>query len=375
MIVFDAKQVIFIGLLALTATAVLAITLDRRYFRDPLLAGAHIDVADLRRALESAPFGVALLDSHHQCLYANAYAGRLLKLEPSWGELPATPWRDQFLQDLAAAGQNGESHTHYRIMTLPSEEVLSWWICALSGIKWVCLTDLTHQHHLEKASTLFINNVSHELRTPLTAILAHLEVIQMTNLPEPVRQTSLSFIHQETQRIARLVQGMLELSRLEITSGADLRPIDLLLVAEAAIAEVILEAEARGILVSLESDTPLPRILGDPDRLKQVFLNLLDNAVKYCRPGDKIEVRLQKQPAGVSSMIQDSGPGVAPEHLPHITQRLYRGRTDVEGSGLGLTIAEEILRVHQSCLEITSQHVGEQTGTTVRFLLHAAHAN
>lgn len=373
MIVFDAKQVIFIGLLALTATALLAITLDRRYFQDPLLASAHIDVVELRRALESAPFGVVLLDAKYHCLYANAYAGRLLKLELSRGQLPATPWRDQFLQDVAAAGQNGKSQTHYRIMALPSEEVLSWWICVLSSIKLVCLTDLTHQHHLEKTSTVFINNLSHELRTPLTAILAHLEVMRMSDLPEPVRQNSLSFIHQETQRIARLVQGLLELSRLEITSRADLRPIDLLLVAEAATAEVILEAEARGIMVSLESDTPLPRILGDPDWLKQVFLNLLDNAVKYCRPGDKIEVRLQKQLQGVSSIIHDSGPGIAPEHLPHITRRLYRARTDVVGSGLGLTIAEEILRVHQSSLEITSQYVGEQTGTEVRFILHTAH--
>jgi two-component system phosphate regulon sensor histidine kinase PhoR len=372
MIVFDLKQVILGGLLILAGTALLAIVLDRRHTSDPLSARTRMDGTELRRALEAAPLGVVLLDGRQQCLYANAYAGRLLKVEPNSVELPATPWRDQFLQDVAAAGRDAMSGTQHRIFTSPGGEVLSWWICTLANGAWAWLSDLTRQSHLEKSSAIFLGSLSHELKTPLAAILAHAELLSTADLPEPVRQTSLSFIHQETQRIIRLAQGLLELSRLETTPQFDLRPVDLLLVAEAAVAEVILQAEAQGIPLSLEADPALPRVLGDPDRLKQVFLNLLDNAVKYCRTGDQVQVRLQKQPGGVFSIVQDSGPGIPPEHLPQVTQRLYRARTDVAGSGLGLNITEEILRIHQSGLEIISEHGGGRTGTTVRFLLPAA---
>ena len=98
---------------------------------------------------------------------------------------------------------------------------------------------------------------------------------------------------------------------------------------------------------------------------------MLDNGVKYGRPHDKIVVNLQKQPGAVSVVIQDSGPGIPAEHLPHIGKRLYRARADVAGSGLGLALAGEILRRHQSELIIESNTEGEETGTAVRFTLPA----
>jgi two-component system phosphate regulon sensor histidine kinase PhoR len=257
------------------------------------------------------------------------------------------------------------------VLTLPTEQSLNWWVCPLPRYNVVYLTDLTTTYKMEKTSQVFLGSLSHELRTPLMAILAHLEVLRTPEIPAAVHQNSLATIHQETTRIARLVQDLLEISRLEVTPELNLKPTDVLLVAEGAMAEVILTAEARGIGMTLEAEAALPRVAGDPDRLKQVFLNVLDNAVKYSRAGDKVEVFLKHHAGGMCAVIRDTGPGIPPEHLPLVTRRLYRGRTDVPGSGLGLALAEEILRRHHSRLEIRSEASGAQTGTTVQFVLPA----
>jgi two-component system, OmpR family, phosphate regulon sensor histidine kinase PhoR len=372
MMALDLKLLLFLALLALLATALAAILLDRRRFRDPLMLRAGIHPADLRTALEAAPFGLLLLDQRPETVYANAQARRLLEIASAFDPLPSTLWRAELIRDVSTAQQTTPPQTHYRVLSLTAEQTLSWWLCPLPHYTLVYLADLTTTYKMEKAARVFLGNLSHELRTPLMAILAHLEVLRTPDMPEVVRQSSLVTLHQETTRIVRLVQDLLELSRLEATPELNLKPVDLLLVAESAMAEVILTAETRGIGMTLGAEAALPRVVGDPDRLQQVFLNILDNAVKYSRTGDKVEVSLTPGPTGLCVTIHDTGPGIEPEHLPLVTGRLYRGRTDVPGSGLGLALAEEILRRHGSHLEIESQATGLETGTTVRFLLPVA---
>ena len=102
----------------------------------------------------------------------------------------------------------------------------------------------------------------------------------------------------------------------------------------------------------------------------QVFLNPLDNVCKYSRPGDRVEVTLRRGREGIACAVYDTGPGIPAEHLPHITRRFYRAdRRGMEGSGLGLALVKEILRRHQSRLEIESRAGGEETGTCARFIL------
>ncbi len=120
----------------------------------------------------------------------------------------------------------------------------------------------------------------------------------------------------------------------------------------------------------MQAQTPLPLVVGQEDRLLQVFLNLLDNAVKYSRPGDRAVVSLAQTEGGVECVVRDTGPGIPAEHVPHVTRRFYRAAPQkIEGSGLGLALVEEILRRHQSHLEIESHTEGEETGTRVRFVL------
>jgi two-component system phosphate regulon sensor histidine kinase PhoR len=163
---------------------------------------------------------------------------------------------------------------------------------------------------------------------------------------------------------------MLELGRLETATEIERRAVNLLALVEQAVACTAPQAEERKITISLQADAPLSPVVGDADRLMQVFLNLLDNAVKYSRPGDRTFVSLRQVEQGVECSVRDSGPGIPAEHLPHVTRRFYRAAPQaVEGSGLGLALVEEILRRHDSRLEIESRTEGEDTGTCVRFVL------
>jgi len=227
---------------------------------------------------------------------------------------------------------------------------------------------------VEQAAGFLLIYLSHDLRRPLATLLTHLEVLRLPHIPDETRQQSIHLMQVEARRMARLVHDMLELGRLETSAELERRPVDLLAVVEAALAQVRPQAEAQQMTLSLQADMPLPLVVGDADRLKQVFLNLLDNAVKYSRPGDRVIVSLQPTPAGdgVACAVCDTGPGIPAEHLPHVTRRFYRAVPDeIEGSGLGLAVVAEILRRHQSRLDIESRSEGAETGTCARFVLPA----
>jgi two-component system phosphate regulon sensor histidine kinase PhoR len=212
------------------------------------------------------------------------------------------------------------------------------------------------------------SNLSHET-TPLTAIFSHVEVLRLTELPPTAYQNSVNAIYQATRHINRLTQDLLELSRLEVTTDAEQVLVDMTLLAEEAISGLIPTAEEKQIQISLDADPNLPQILGNPDWLRRVFINLLDNSIKYGRSEDQVNIKLEKCRDGLLVTVKDTGPGISPKHLPHVTQRLYRGNTDIPGSGIGLALVEEILNRHHSRLEIESQSMDGQTGTTVRFTL------
>lgn len=364
MIAIDLQWALYLLLLGLAAAALVAVTLDRRRFRHPLLVRSGAGDAEMGRLLDAAPFGLMLLDLNDQCRYANESAGRLLSWPQRWGALPDAAWREDLLADHSLARE--EERPHYRVLHLPDGRSLSWWLCPLPQMTLLVLADHSRQARLERASRAFLGTLSHELRTPLTAILAHMAVVQGEDVAPPVREQSLAVVQQEAQRLARLVQDLLQLGRLEMSEDIERRPLDLVLVAEAALAEVILAAEKRDISLSLEAETPLPRVLGDADSLQRAFLNLLDNSIKYGRAGDTVVVRLSPEAGGVRVTVSDSGPGIPAQHLPHVSERLYRGRTDVAGSGLGLAVVSEILRQHEAALHLAN---GEEGGVVAAFTL------
>lgn len=214
----------------------------------------------------------------------------------------------------------------------------------------------------------FIGTLSHELRTPLTALLAHTAIVRNQQSEAPVRDHSLLTLEREAQRMARLVRDLLELHRLELSEELPLVPVNVALLAEEAIASIWVMADEAQIELQFEADPTHQRVLAHPDRLKQVWLNLLMNCLRYCRAGDLVIVRVLASEQGLRCSIEDSGPGIAAADLPHVTEPLYRGVLDNEGSGLGLSLVKQILARHHSSLQIESS-TSPPTGTHIWWIL------
>jgi signal transduction histidine kinase len=356
------------GLLILVAVvAIVAIALDRwRRKRQAALYGLQ----EIRQVLEQAPVGLLALGDSRTYRYANPYARRLLGLPSSAGSLPDAEWASLLEADRDAAQGEGDTAGRYRTVSLPSGEAVGWWVVRSEGRHVVFVQDVTAQQRAEQAAGYLLSALSHELRTPIATILTHLEILQLPDISTETGQQSLRLLKTETQRMSRLIHRMLELGRLETSAEIELGPIALLGVVEQAVVQMAPQAEERQIAILLQADTPLPLVLGNADYLLQVFLNLLDNGCKYSRPGDRVEVTLRRHQGGIECAVRDTGPGIPAENLPHVTRRFYRAnRRGTEGSGLGLALVKEILRRHQSRLEIESRADGEETGTCVRFVL------
>jgi two-component system phosphate regulon sensor histidine kinase PhoR len=329
-------------------------------------------------ALERAPFALLVLKglqgprglpSAHTYHYANAQARHLLDLPSSHGPLPQAEWVSLLQQDRRETRQEVTSG-RYGNVSLTSGPVVRWWITPWQDLDVVLMLDITAQRQAEEASGRLLSDLSHELRTPLATILTHLEVLLLDDVSPTIEQRSLHLLKAEARRMGRLINDMLELGRLEISAEIEQRPVDLLNIAERAAAQVAPQAQERGIALSLRADAPLPLVTGDRDRLHRVLLNLLDNAIKYSRSGDQVEVALRREGETLVCAIVDTGPGIPAEHLPHVTRRFYRAApAQIEGSGLGLALVQEILRRHSSQLEIDSDADGQDTGTRVSFAL------
>lgn len=375
------------------------LVIDLRWFLFALLAGllaalatgrwlGHVRAGrearawgDMGPGLDLAPCGLLILRGQHTCDYANRYARRLLGLAGSGCALPDSPWVELLAADRAAVRGEGAA-SRYRGVSLAydvdghstrlglEKRFVRWWVTAVGEADLVFLLDATSQQRAEEAARSLVNDLSHELRTPLATILTHLEVLSLPDVSASTSSQSVSLLKAEARRMGRLVHQMLELGRLETSSEIERRPVDLLRLAEEAVAQIGPLAAERSIAISLSAGTPLPLVLGDGDRLRQVFLNLLDNAVKYSRPGDRVAVVLGQEAQGIRSSVRDTGPGIPAAHLPHLTTRFYRAAPqEVEGSGLGLALVEEILRRHGTHLEVESRTEGDGAGTQVSFVL------
>jgi two-component system, OmpR family, phosphate regulon sensor histidine kinase PhoR len=364
----DLRWLLSIFFILTGAIAALVVWLDRRRRRRQ--GAALFDPRGAGPVLERAPFGWLVLDGATSYRYANPYARRLLDLSASAGTLPEADWVTALQKDRSAGRGTEAALGRHRSVPLPSGKVARWWVTPWRDWDVAFLLDITAQKQAEEASRYLLNGLSHELHTPLSGILTHLEILQLPDISAEIRQQSLRMLKTEAQRISRLIRLMLELGRLETSAELERRPVDLMAVAEQAVAQLAPQAEQRGIAFSLQANTPVPLVVGDRDRLMQVFLNLLDNVIKHCRPGDEAVISLERTEEGVACAVRDTGPGIPAVHLPHVTRRFYRAAPQkVEGSGLGLALVEEVLRRHGSELTIESQAEGEETFTCARFNL------
>lgn len=309
---------------------------------------------------QTFPFGIIILSPTFAVRFANRSAYRLLEVT---GELVESEHYGRLLQKI----KRDSSLQHFPL-TLAQDATVDIWIGPIGNARLIFLRDLTEQRQRDIELQLYWGKISHELRTPLTSMLSHLELSRSPNISSELQAHSLEIVHQQTQRLTRLIHSTLELGRLKISQPFDKTKVDIILIAEEAISALILLAEAHGINLDFFCDTPIPPVLGHPDKLKQAFVNLLDNALKYCQPGDSVSVSLSVEGDGVRCEVRDTGSGVAEEHLSQLTQQFFRVRRDVPGSGLGLAIVDEIVRQHNGRLTIHSS-TEPPTGTAVTFTL------
>ncbi|MBL8056267.1 MAG: HAMP domain-containing protein, partial [Anaerolineales bacterium] len=219
----------------------------------------------------------------------------------------------------------------------------------------------------------FLGNVSHELKTPLTSIQGFAQAIQdgAAASPEAV-QRSAHIIYEESDRLRRLVEELLELTRLDAGLRALRRaPVDLSLLLPAVVEKFQLRAREKPVTLSLELTPQLPLPSGDADRLAQVFTNLVDNALKHTPAGGRVLISAAPAPEGVQIAVADTGAGIPAEDLGRVFERFYqvdKSRARSGGVGLGLAISQEIVQAHGG--QITAESVlGLGTRFTVRLPL------
>ena len=228
----------------------------------------------------------------------------------------------------------------------------------------VTFRDLTPLRRVEEMRADFVANASHELRTPLAALSGFIETLQGSARDDAkARERFLAIMQEQARRMARLIDDLLSLSRIELNAHRRPdAPVDLVPIVRQVVDGLQTLARDRGVAINVDSAGALT-VLGDRDELVRLFENLIENALKYGASGKRVDIKL-----GLAGMaegeseavvaVRDYGPGIAPEHLPRLTERFYR--VDVResraqgGTGLGLALVKHILNRHRGRLSIDS---------------------
>jgi len=348
----------------------------------------------IRAIMESMAEGLLVIDARGHISLVNPAAEALLglKREAALGQTPLEAVRSHELDDLFKAAAKREGAASAEItLTYPRRRILAGTAVAIRDATGalqgtvVALRDITQLKRLEEARMEFVVNVSHELRTPLTAIRGYAETLLDHGLEDQEEARKfLEIIHRHAERLGRLLNELLDLSNIELErSPLSIRPLSLAEVTRHAAAMLLPQAEQKAIrLVNAVLDD-LPPVLADRDRLVQILVNLIDNAVKYTAEGGTVKVSaavLPSESAAVSELqhvveiaVEDTGIGIPEKDLPRITERFYRvdkaRSREMGGTGLGLAIVKHLVQAHGGSLVIESE-LGK--GTRVRITLPAA---
>lgn len=220
----------------------------------------------------------------------------------------------------------------------------------------------------------FTLHASHELKTPLTILCGEIETALRDESPSPAERERLASQLDELRRLTRIVDGLTLLAKADAGQVAlKIEPVQLDELVRDNFADTQILAEPQHIQVELAACEPIP-IRGDRHRLRQLLLNLADNAVKYNQPQGRVAMNLRRANDAAEFTIANTGPGIRPESLPRVFDRFYRGdpaHSDaVEGCGLGLSIARWIVSAHHGTIQIESAP-GQLTNVTVRLPLEA----
>lgn len=224
--------------------------------------------------------------------------------------------------------------------------------------------------HAENIKNDFISSVSHELRTPLTAIRGWGETVKISvGSDDELVHKGIDIVLDETDRLSNLVEELLDFSRMQ--SGRlslNMRQMEVESCLSGAVKMYEELASEKGLTLSFHKPDSIPPVFGDPDRLKQVFINVIDNAIKYTAEGS-VTVKTVLEEGCVRIICTDTGIGIPRQDVDRVKQRFFKSNKTVRGSGIGLAVADEIIRQHNGLLFIESQ---EGNGTIVTIVLPLA---
>jgi two-component system phosphate regulon sensor histidine kinase PhoR len=309
----------------------------------------------LSTVLSQMTDGVLIADSEGHVQLLNAAAERLFKIkqQKALGRSVVEVMRHHALIDLWSKTRDGEpvtitlemgaEHKFLQVVGIPLKK-------ELPGRSMLLFQDLTQVHHLETVRKDFISNISHELRTPMASLKAISETLLDGALEDPpAARRFVVRMDTEVDNLTLLVNELLELSRIESgrTNFEFQRVTPLQLLAKPC-ERMSLQAERVGLSLSLDCPPDLPAVFADPDRISQVVINLLHNAIKFTPPGGHIQVSAWTHENSVVFMVRDSGVGIAQKDLTRIFERFYkadRARTG-GGTGLGLSISKHMVEAH-----------------------------
>jgi signal transduction histidine kinase len=219
------------------------------------------------------------------------------------------------------------------------------------------VTSLREQQELKRSA---VTTVSHQLRNPLTSIRMSVHLLLEETLgPLNARQTELLLAaREESERLTAIVEELLDLNRME--SGKtllDIEPVSPHAMVRDAVEPFLTEAKDKGIALTLTVPDDLPNVLGDSKRLQHVLANLLSNALRFTNPGGSVSVGAEAEPEMVKFAVNDTGRGIAAEHLGRLFEPFYRvpGQDRPTGVGLGLAIVKEIVKAHGGSVGVNSE--------------------
>ncbi|MCK0197992.1 ATP-binding protein [Ancylobacter sp. 6x-1] len=345
-----------------------------------LSAPAPVD-SRLGALVQALPEAALLLDPRGTVLVANAEAARTVASVRVGDPVSFAVRVPEVLEAVRSASADGEPRRVEFAERVPLDR---WLQASVVPIRFgpagerrkpdatlLVLRDLTQQRRVEQMRVDFIANASHELRTPLASLSGFIETLQgPARNDTPARERFLKIMGEQARRMSRLIDDLLSLSRIEMT--AHMRPeaeVDLVAVVNHvrdALAPLALE---RGVAIAFVPPAGPVMARGDRDELIRVFENLVENALKYGGAGEEVTVTLVRDGGEAIVGVRDYGPGIAPEHLPRLTERFYRVDTahsrEQGGTGLGLAIVKHIVARHRGRLVIESRP-GEGATFSVR---------
>jgi two-component system phosphate regulon sensor histidine kinase PhoR len=312
---------------------------------------------EFRRLSAALPDGVLLLTANREIRWFNRTAAELLALrrKVDIGIPIANLVRDP---DFAAYLQRPNASHGVVIRVQSGEAWLALFVIPAGDQYLMLVRDVTREARLEQMRKDFVANASHELRSPLTVISGYLDELAEDRQLDPVWREPVADMRRQALRMREIVEDLIELSRLESTADeAEITPVDVPALIE-RLAREARTASAEAPRFELDLDYALA-LRGSESELHSIASNLISNAVKYTPVAGAITIHWHREHGGAALVVSDTGIGIAPEHLPRLTERFYRvdrARARAKGgSGLGLSIVKHALQRHGGRLEIASE--------------------